>query len=258
MGIACGKAPEEPKTTDEGPTIEEALEHLRRVGLLPSLEDNTALGWDALRGVKSNPERALRLIRAVEAVAGRADPPPGIGSLLQEVLKAYVILSDEDRKARRYVRIGQCVGLDGKLHPPSPIIDTQPEQGPDPNSMTYRLDGRPQPRVDNRLAVAEQKLQTEVEINKKLRLDKSSLIDLHARALFAQNKRWAMWCRLVSLGSILFVLALSTAGLLFGGVAGAWTMLLCASLTAAILVPALIIEALHEREHKRCGGTIGY
>ena len=188
----------EPKTNDEGPVVEEALEHLRRVGLLP-------------------------------------EP--------QEVLDAYVILSHEDRKARS--RIG---------HTPSP-----PEQDPNPNSMTYRSDGRPQPRVDNRLAIAEQKLQTEVEITRS-----SGWI-----ALFAQNKRWAMWCRLVlqgpsgalsagTLGSILFLLALSTAGLLFGGVGEAYAMLLCASLTAAILVPAVIIEALHDREHKRCGGTIGY
>jgi hypothetical protein len=258
MGIGIGEAPQERKATDEGPTVEESMEQLRRVGLLPMPEDNTAIGWDALRVVKSNPERAVRLVRAVEQVACKYDRPPGMGWFLQEVLKAYVILSEEDRKERRYVHVGQCVGLDGKLHPPSPIIDTQTEQGPDPDSMTYRLDGRPQPHVDNRLAVAEQKLQTEVEINKKLTLDKSSLIDLHAQALFAQNKRWAMWCRLVSLGSVMFVLALSTAGFLFGGVGGAWTMLLCASLTAAILVPGLIIEALHEREHKRCGGTIGY
>lgn len=246
MGITLGKAPESGK--DE-PSVEEALDVLQKAGMLAGC-DNVAIGPDALKGISSNPERATRLIRAIEEVAKTQANPPGVGWFLQEVLKAYVILSEEDRKARRYVTVCQSVGLDGKLHPESPVIDTQPEP-PTREPMSYRDDGRPQPRVDNRLPVLESKLRTEIEINKKLR-------ETGGLALFAMNKRWAMWTRLVALGSILYVLLLSTAGLIFDGAGGAWIGVILGSITAAILVPTIIIEALHDRAHKQCGGTIGY
>lgn len=105
--------------------LQESVELGQKLGPNAILANNCLLGFAALRSVQADPERALTLLSASEALTGEMDSGPAGGPAVREIKRRIVQAAEQELDPDR---IASCIEAGHSLSLEKALAEAQLDQ----------------------------------------------------------------------------------------------------------------------------------